>query len=333
MNKKTVLVTGGAGYIGSHTCKTLALAGYFPVAYDNLKRGFASAVNWGPLEQGDVLDKRRLEEVCRRYRPDAVIHFAALAYVGESVLQPEQYWRNNVAGSLCLVETMLEQGIRKIVFSSTCAVYGEPCDDAPIVESTRTRPVNPYGVTKLAVEQILDDCAIAHELSALSLRYFNAAGADIAGEIGESHDPETHLIPLILQSALNQNQPMTVFGSDYSTPDGSCIRDYIHVADLATAHIQSLEYLAEKPGSHRMNLGTGRGYSVLELIDVVSKVTGIQPNFRLGERRPGDPPILVSNASRAEAELGWRPDYPAIEATVESAWRWINRNQDQNPAE
>ncbi len=321
---KTILVTGGAGYIGSHACKALSLAGYEPITYDNLCRGFAHAVKWGPLEQGDILDKDRLSEVLKRYRPDAVMHFAALAYVAESVLEPARYWRNNVVGSLSLIETLIEQGINKMVFSSTCAVYGEPSTNSrPITEALPTDPVNPYGVTKLVVEQILRDCSQAHGLGSISLRYFNAAGADSEGEIGENHDPETHLIPLILDAALNPEHPVTVFGSDYPTPDGSCVRDYIHVADLASAHVLALEYIAREHGAQQMNLGTGRGYSVLELIKVASQITATPPNFLPGKRRPGDPPILVCDPSLAAQELGWQPKYPEIDQMVDSAWSWL----------
>ena len=318
----TILVTGGAGYVGSHACKALASAGYDPVTYDNLSRGFASAVKWGPLEQGDLLDRNRLDRVFRQYRPDAVMHFAALAYVGESMQWPGIYWRNNVVGSLNLLEAMQTAAVDRLVFSSTCAVYGQP-ERMPISETTPLGPVNPYGTTKRVVEQVLSDLAVSHGMRSLSLRYFNAAGADPEGEIGENHDPETHLIPLVLRSILDPEQPVSVFGRDYPTPDGSCIRDYIHVSDLAEAHLRALVTLERSEGALVCNLGVGRGYSVLEVIDAVARVTGRTPAVRDGERRPGDPPELVSDASLAASMLGWSPRYGEIDDMIDHAWRWL----------
>lgn len=320
----TILVTGGAGYIGSHACKALAAAGFEPVTFDNLSRGFSHAVRWGPLEQGDLLDRARLDQVLRRYRPAAVMHFAALAYVGESVRQPGFYWRNNVAGSLNLLEAMQAAGTDRLVFSSTCAVYGQPQGN-PIAEDTPLLPVNPYGTTKRVVEQMLSDLAVSRGLRSLSLRYFNAAGCDPEGEVGENHDPETHLIPLVLRSIQDPGQPVTVFGHDYPTPDGSCIRDYIHVSDLADAHVLALSALEKAEGARACNLGIGRGYSVREVIGAAARVTGREPAVRDGDRRPGDPPELIGDAGLAASLLKWSPRYTTIEPMIEHTWRWLNR--------
>ncbi len=320
----TILVTGGAGYIGSHACKALAAAGHEPVTYDNLSRGHPEAVRWGPLETGDLLDRSRLDAVLRRYRPRAVMHFAAFAYVGESVRDPGLYWRNNVGGSLTLLEAMHAAGMERLVFSSTCAVYGEP-PAMPITESMPLAPVNPYGVTKRVVEQMISDCAHAHGLRAIALRYFNAAGADPEGETGEHHEPETHLLPLVLEAIRDPSRPVTVFGRDYPTPDGSCVRDYIHVTDLARAHVLALDALEGGTGFAACNLGTGRGHSVLEVIEAARRVTGKPPAVRDGERRPGDPPRLVADTGSARERLGWRPEYPAVDDMIAHAWAWLNR--------
>ncbi len=323
-NSKTILVTGGAGYIGAHTCKALSNAGFEPVSYDNLSQGNIDAVRWGPFEHGDILDRGRLENVIDRYRPAAVIHFAALAYVSESVAAPGKYWNTNVNGSLNLVEVMRSRNINQFVFSSSCAVYGES-PFQPICEDVPRRPVNPYGRSKLVVEKLLEDCHAALNLNSVSLRYFNAAGADLDGEIGEDHQPETHLIPLALNSVINHDQSITVFGTDYPTADGTCIRDFVHVSDLADAHVKALDYLHGKPGVHRFNLGTGHGFSVQQVIETVGQVTGIQPSIRQGPRRPGDPPVLVADPVRANQELNWKPRYCKIREMVESAWNWVNR--------
>ena len=267
-----ILVTGGAGYIGSHVCKTLATAGYLPVVYDNLVYGHPRAVRWGPLEQGDLLDRQRLDEVIARHRPEAVLHFAAYAYVGESVEDPDKYYRNNVAVSLTLLEAMRGHGIGKLVLSCTCATYGVP-RTIPIPEHHLQAPINPYGASKLMVERMLRDFEHAYGLRSVALRYFNAAGADPDTEIGEDHDPETHLIPLVLDAALGKRPSITVFGDDYDTPDGTCIRDYIHVTDLADAHVLALEYLEDGGISTAYNLGNGRGFSVRELIDCARRIT------------------------------------------------------------
>ena len=314
----TVLVTGGAGYVGAHGCKALAAAGYEPIVFDNLVYGHEQAVRWGPLERGDIADRSRLDEVFRRYQPSAVMHFAAYAYVGESVTDPGKYYRNNVGGTLSLIEAMLAHGVDKLVFSSTCATYGEP-ETVPITEDEPQTPINPYGKSKLVVEQMLADFESAHGLRSAMLRYFNAAGASPDGEIGEAHDPETHLIPLALDAVAGRGPALTVFGSDYPTPDGTCIRDYIHVADLAEAHVKALDSGA---GCRAFNLGTGSGVSNREILDAVTRVTGKPVPHRFGPRRPGDPPVLVSNASRACSELGWNPALSDIDTIIATAWAW-----------
>ncbi|HXQ16143.1 MAG TPA: UDP-glucose 4-epimerase GalE [Caulobacteraceae bacterium] len=327
----TVLVTGGAGYIGSHACKALAAAGLTPVVYDNLSRGFEWAVKWGPFERGDLLDQARLEVVIRRHQPIAVMHFAAFAYVGESVAYPATYYRNNVVGSLALLEAMRAGGVDRIVFSSSCTTYGVRGAE-PIGEDTPQAPVNPYGVTKLLVEQALRDYAVAYGLRAVAMRYFNAAGADPDGEIGEAHDPETHLIPLVLEAAATA-APLTVFGDDYPTPDGTCIRDYVHVTDLADAHVAALQSLDHASGFRAFNLGTGRGLSNLEIIAAARRVTGREIPIRIGPRRAGDPPVLTADASRAGRELGWTPRLSSLDDIIDTAWRWRQRGQPAPPLE
>jgi UDP-arabinose 4-epimerase len=319
-----VLVTGGAGYIGSHTAKALSRAGYMPVTVDNLSRGHAWAVKWGPLEQADLGDKEALRAIFRRWQPKAVLHFAAHAYVGESVSDPFLYYRNNVAGTLSLLEAMREAGCDKIVFSSTCATYGTP-DRNPITEDTPQQPVNPYGASKLMVERILGDADHAYGLRSVILRYFNASGADPEGEIGEAHDPETHLIPLALEAAAGTGPGLKVFGKDYDTPDGTCIRDYIHVADLASAHVAALDRLRAGSGSCQINLGNGNGFSVLEVIRTIESVTGRKVPFEFAPRRPGDPPVLVADAQRASDLLKWQPQYAALDDQVRHAWQWLRR--------
>lgn len=318
---KTVLVTGGAGYIGSHACKALARAGYLPVAYDNLVHGHRDAVKWGPLEEGDIADRSRLDAVIVRHRPAAVMHFAAHAYVGESVGDPGKYYRNNVAGSLHLLEAMRDHGIDRMVFSSTCATYGEP-QRLPLGEDHPQHPINPYGASKLMVERMLADFGAAHGLRSTCLRYFNAAGADPDGEIGEAHDPETHLVPLLLQAAAGARPHVTVFGEDYPTADGTCVRDYIHVTDLADAHVLALRALEPGRGSSVYNLGNGRGFSVREVVEAVRRVTGREVPVVVGPRRDGDPPVLVGDASRIRAELGWEPALGALDDMIGTAWRW-----------
>jgi UDP-arabinose 4-epimerase len=319
----TVLVTGGAGYIGSHACKALRQAGFTPIAYDNLSRGHAWAVKWGPLEQGDVTDPVRLASVMAKHHPIAVMHFAAYCYVGESVAEPALYYHNNVAGSLCLLEAMRRYGIARFILSSSCATYGNP-QTVPIVENHPQAPTSPYGATKLMVEAMLRDFAAAYGLSWVSLRYFNAAGADAQTEIGEAHTPETHAIPLAIEAATRQ-RPFTIFGADYPTPDGTAIRDYVHVADLATAHVMALQYLLSGGRSLAVNLGIGHGYSVLQVLASVERVCGRRVPVHHGPRRPGDASALVADAAEARATLGWRPHYTQLDAIVDTAWRWHNR--------
>ncbi len=316
-----ILVTGGAGYIGSHACKALACAGYTPVSYDNLVYGHERAVKWGPFEKGDILDRERLDRVLRQYKPEAVMHFAAYAYVGESVEQPEKYYRNNIFGSFGLLEAMRDNNVHKIVFSSTCAVYGEPTQ-VPINEQHPCNPVNPYGASKLTVEHMLRGFHAAHGLRSISLRYFNAAGADLDGEVGEDHDPETHLIPLVLDAAAGVRPSITIYGDDYDTPDGSCIRDYIHVTDLANAHVRALNSLNQNEQCTYFNLGIGAGYSVQEVIERARRVTGKSITAEIGPRRPGDPPRLIADAARAHEELCWQPVYTELETIVQTAWEW-----------
>jgi UDP-arabinose 4-epimerase len=318
---RTVLVTGGAGYIGAHACKALAGAGYLPVTYDNLVYGHERAVRWGPLERGDILDRARLDEVIGRYRPTAIMHFAAFAYVGESVTDPGKYYRNNVMGSLTLLEAARDHGIGRFVFSSTCATYGMP-DRLPIAEDTPQHPINPYGASKLMVERMLADFGAAHGLRSIALRYFNAAGADPDGEIGESHDPETHLVPLVLDAASGRRPHITIFGTDYDTPDGTCIRDYIHVTDLADAHVKALQALEACAPSSAYNLGNGQGYSVREVISAVERVTALAVPCVLGARRPGDPAALISDATRARDELDWQPRLADLDEIIRTAWGW-----------
>ena len=323
---RNVLVTGGAGYVGSHACKALAAAGYQPIVFDNLVYGHERAVRWGPLEQGDIGDRDRLDAVIAQYRPEAVMHFAAYAYVGESVVDPGKYYRNNVAGTLTLLEAMRDHGIRRLVFSSTCATYGIP-DQVPIPETTAQRPINPYGTSKLMVEMMLRDFDAAHGLRSMALRYFNAAGADPDGHIGEMHDPETHLIPLALDAASGRGPALKLFGEDYDTPDGTCVRDYIHVGDLAAAHVLALGVLERNDASDAFNLGTGQGHSVRDVIAGVERVTGLSVPLSLAPRRPGDPASLVAEARRSASELGWRPEMSDLDTILATAWAWHQKVQ------
>jgi UDP-arabinose 4-epimerase len=318
---KSILVTGGAGYIGAHACKALQKAGYQPVVYDNLVHGHRSFVRWGPFEHGDILDFERIDAVLRKHRPDAVMHFAGFAYVGESVACPEKYYQNNITGSLTLLEAMQRNKINKIVFSSSCTTFGNP-EKLPIAESHTQKPLNPYGNTKLAVEAMLKDFDTAYGLKSITLRYFNAAGADPDGEVGENHNPETHLIPLVFRAGELGGPPLIVFGDDYATPDGSCIRDYIHVADLAEAHVLALAALKRSMRSNAYNVGNGIGHSVKEIVAAAEKVTGRKISIEIGPRRMGDPPRLVSDSQKAQRELGWRPKYGDIEIILQHAWAW-----------
>jgi UDP-arabinose 4-epimerase len=321
VSKPTVLVTGGAGYVGSHVCKALDRAGLTPVTFDNLATGHRWAVKWGPLEEGDIRDSFRLETVMRRHRVTAVLHFAALSLVGASAKQPFDYYDVNVNGALSLSNAMRQYGLKKLVFSSTCAVYGMP-ERMPIVEEAATLPVNVYGRTKLAAENLFSDLARAGDIDVVMLRYFNACGADKDGEIGEAHDPESHLIPLAIQAALGEGGPLSLFGTDYPTPDGTCLRDYIHVEDLAAAHLKALQLLDSKPGVHAFNLGTGIGVSVRQVLAAVGKLAGKPVPVDEAPRREGDAPQLYASPAKAERELGWRAQATDIESMVGSAINW-----------
>ena len=316
-----ILVCGGAGYIGSHINKLLAQKGYETVVLDNLVYGHREAVKWGSFEKGDLKNPEDLERVFSKYDIEAVFHFAAFAYVGESVQEPEKYYYNNVANTLNLLHAMRAHGCDKIIFSSTCATYGVP-EQVPITEDMPQKPINPYGATKLMVERIFKDYAQAYGIKFVVLRYFNAAGADPEGEIGESHDPETHIIPLILDAAAGKRPDIKVFGTDYPTEDGSCVRDYIHVADLATAHLLALEHLQKGGQSDFFNLGNAKGTSVLELIEAARRVTGRDFTVTPAPRRPGDPAMLVGSSAKAQRVLGWVPQYADIDTIVRHAWQW-----------
>jgi UDP-glucose 4-epimerase len=315
-----ILVTGGAGYVGSHCVRELLKAGHDPFVYDNLSRGHAEAVPAGRLVEGDLSDQKKLTAILRERRIEAVMHFAAFALVGESVAEPHLYYGNNILGSFHLLEAMRAAGVKKFVFSSTTATYGTP-EKMPIAETTPQQPINPYGFSKLVVERMLDDYAHAYGLAFAALRYFNAAGAAPEGDLGEDHDPESHLIPIVLQVALGQREKIMIFGDDYPTPDGTCIRDYVHIVDLASAHLAALERLEAGKGI-KCNLGTGRGYSVKEVIDTCRKITGHPIPAQVAARRPGDPPELIADAQLAKSLLGWTPKFATIESIVETAWRW-----------
>jgi UDP-arabinose 4-epimerase len=321
----SVLIVGGAGYIGSQTAKRAAEAGLEPVVLDNLVYGHRWAVKWGPLVEGDLADGDLITRVIKEHRVTAVIHFAAYAYVGESVSNPRKYFRNNVVNTLNLLDAMVDSGVRDIVFSSTCAVYGEPVK-VPIAEDHPRDPVSPYGESKLAVEKVLHWYQRAYGLRFAALRYFNAAGADPGGEIGEDHDPEAHLIPLAIAAALGE-RGLEIYGTDYPTPDGTAIRDYIHVADLADAHLAALDRLGGGASSLTLNLGTGRGHSVREVIAAVGKASGRKVPVSETGRRQGDPPALVADARQAAAVLGWKPRYPDLDTIVQHAFRWRERKR------
>jgi UDP-glucose-4-epimerase GalE len=316
-----VLVTGGAGYIGSHTAKTLAQAGMQPVVLDNLQRGHREAVKWGPLVEADIGDQSALDSVFTQYPIDAVFHFAAFAYVGESMRAPELYFRNNLVNTLNLLDTMRARNVRKIVFSSTCATYGNPLQ-IPITEDHIQQPVNPYGESKLMVERLLHWYGCIHDLRWVALRYFNAAGADPEGELGENHEPETHLVPLAIRAAMPPEQPLEIYGTDYDTPDGTAIRDYLHVTDLATAHVAALGYLDAGKASDAFNLGTGQGHSVREVVAMVEKVSGRKAAVREVGRRAGDPACLVADATKSAEKMGWRPQHSSLAEIIKTAWNW-----------
>ena len=317
-----ILVTGGAGYIGSHTMAALRERGRQVLALDDLSEGHRPALQGAPLEEGSLSDEAFLARVFREHRVEAVLHFAARCYVGESMSDPAKYYRANVQGTLNLLEAMAGAGVRRLVFSSSCAVYGIP-ETLPIVESMPTRPSNTYGRTKLMAEEMMGDFHRAHQIDSVALRYFNAAGADPSGSLGEDHRPETHLIPLVLETALGTREKVTIFGDRYPTRDGTCIRDYVHVSDLAHAHVLALEYLeGGGRGVRAFNLGNSRGTSVLEVIRAAERITGKTVPFEVGPPRPGDPPVLVGSSEGIRSELGWQPRHGSIDAIVETAWGW-----------
>lgn len=318
-----VLVTGGAGYIGSHTCKLLKGSGHEPVVFDNLSTGNRALVRFGPMHHGDINDAHALRKVFAAERPEAVIHFAASAYVGESMRVPLTYYRNNITGTLNLLDTMADAGVMKLVFSSSCATYGEP-SVMPIREDAAQVPINPYGESKLFGETMMKAMAATGALDCIALRYFNASGADPEGEIGELHDPETHIIPLVLSALAGHESNFAILGDDYDTPDGTCIRDYLHVNDLASAHLAALQKLTGGPGFDAFNLGTGRGLSVREVVTAAERVTGRTLNVRVGPRRPGDPPSLVADPSKAQEALGWTPKHSDISTILSTAWNWMH---------
>ncbi|HUJ50464.1 MAG TPA: UDP-glucose 4-epimerase GalE [Bryobacteraceae bacterium] len=316
-----ILVTGGAGYIGSHAAKTLAQAGLQPVVLDNLQRGHREAVQWGPLIEADTADQSALERIFREHAIEAVMHFAAFAYVGESMRDPALYFRNNVANTLTLLEAMRNCGVRTMVFSSTCATYGNP-QRVPISEDHPQHPVNPYGESKLMVERLLHWFGCIHGLRWTALRYFNAAGADPDGQLGERHDPETHLIPLAISAAMGRIEALDIYGTDYDTPDGTAIRDYLHVTDLGEAHVAALRYLGDGGESTAFNLGTGRGHSVREVVAMVERVSGRRVPVREVGRRAGDPPCLVADAGKSAERMKWHPAHSSLEEIVQTAWNW-----------
>jgi UDP-glucose-4-epimerase GalE len=319
-----VLVTGGAGYVGSHAAKALARAGFEPVVFDNLSNGHSWSVRWGPLVRGDLADRELLLKTLTGYGIEAVCHFAANAYVAESIGQPRKYFRNNVVNSLNLLDAMLDADVRKLVFSSSCAVYGEP-QQVPISEEHRRQPISPYGESKWFVEKALRWYDAAYSLQFVALRYFNASGADPEGELGEVHVPETHALPLAIQTALGQRPHFEIFGTDYPTPDGTAIRDYVHVADIADAHVRALQHVLDRGESMALNLGTGAGHSVQEVVAAVERAGGRPVKILTSARRPGDPAVLVADGARAKQILGWQLRYSDLPGIVESAWRWHTR--------
>jgi len=319
-----VLVTGGAGYIGSHTAKMLVRAGFEPVVFDNFSAGHRWAVKWGPLVESDLSDHGAIRHAIRRYGIVAAIHFAAHAYVEESVREPRKYFQNNITNTLNLIDALLDAGVEHIVFSSSCAVYGMP-ESLPISEDHPKLPVNPYGESKLFIERALDWYGRAYDLRWAVLRYFNAAGADPEGELGEVHNPETHLLPIVMEAAAGKRDAIEIYGVDYPTPDGTCVRDYIHVSDLAEAHVLALQRLLSGAGSFAINVGTGRGVSVREIMGAVERIVGAAIGVRLAPRRPGDPAVLVADPSRAAKLLNWCPKLSALENIIGSAWNWHSR--------
>ena len=321
MKDQTVFVSGGAGYIGSHACKLLRSQGFLPVTFDNLSTGWREAVKYGPLEEGDLMDRARVDAVFKEYAPVAVMHFAALSQVGESMDVPGKYWRENVLGALNLIEASVDAGCRNFVFSSTCATYGDK-DEETLTEDTPQQPINAYGGSKLAIEGILRDFSARYALDHVIFRYFNVAGSDPEAEIGEFHQPETHLVPLMLEAIAGKRPALTVFGTDYDTPDGTCIRDYVHVQDLVEAHVLGLKWLLDGKGSRVFNLGTGSGFSVKQVLDACRQVTGKDVPHDIGPRRAGDCTRLVSGSVRAETDLGWSPKRSTLDQMIADAWRW-----------
>ena len=315
-----ILVCGGAGYVGSHACLALARAGHEVTVLDNMLTGHREAVRWGRLVDADILKPQTLDAAFDR-KVDAVMHFCARSLVGESVTDPYAYYQNNVTGTVNLLEAMRRHGVDRVVFSSTAAVFGNPVSDM-IDEDHPKNPINPYGASKLMVERVLADAANAYGLRSVALRYFNAAGAAADEGIGESHEPETHLIPNALKAAAGEGAGLKVFGNDYPTPDGTCVRDYVHVLDLADAHLRALDWMDREPGAHRFNLGNGNGFSVLEVIEAARKVTGRDIPYEIGPRRAGDPPVLVASSAQAREKLGWTPKFDRIEPIIETAWAW-----------
>jgi UDP-arabinose 4-epimerase len=324
----TVLVTGGAGYVGSHCCKAFRDAGWEVVVFDNLSRGWRDLVQFGDLIEGDINDRAALDRAMAEVKPDAVAHFAAYGYVGESVSNPGMYYRNNTMGTMTLLDAMMAAGVDKLIFSSTCATYGIP-DKVPMTEETPQSPINPYGWSKLFVEKILDDYGHAYGLRSVKLRYFNAAGADFDAEVGERHEPETHLIPLAIQGQLKDGFALTVFGDDFDTRDGTCVRDYIHVMDLADAHKRALDYLQAGGESNVFNLGTGTGTTVMEIVEAVERVSGSSVERSIGPRRAGDPPALVASADKARDVLGWVPQHSDIDTIIRTAWNWHQKEANR----
>ena len=322
---RTVFVTGGAGYVGSHCAKAFAAAGWQVVTYDNLSRGHRDLVKWGRLIEGDILDTPYLTECLIETKPDAIAHFAAFAYVAESMRDPGLYYRNNVSGTLSLLEAARVADVSQMLFSSSCATYG--ISDQLITEQTPQNPINPYGETKKICEQMIRDYGNAHGLRSVILRYFNAAGCDPDGETGERHDPEPHVIPLAIRGAMDGTFTFNILGNDYDTPDGTCVRDYVHVSDLADAHARALTYLQDGGASDVFNLGTGQGHSVLELADAVARTAGKPVPRVFADRRPGDPPRLVASAEKAREILGWEPTHSDLDTILTSAWAWFSKEQ------
>ena len=322
--QSSILIVGGAGYIGSHANKFLSERGYRTVVFDDLSTGRRELVKWGEFFKGGLADPRRLDACFRKYRIEAVMHFGAFAYVGESVSDPAKYYRNNVANTLNLLDAMKKSGVGKFIFSSSCAVYGVP-SSVPIRENQPFAPISPYGRTKNMVEEILADYEAAYGIKRVNLRYFNAAGADPGGETGELHDPETHLIPLALDAAAGLRKDIKIFGTDYKTRDGTCVRDYVHVCDLAAAHESALRYLMKGGPSDSFNLGNGRGFSVSEVIEAARKVTGRGIRVSFAKKRPGDPPVLIAGSAKARRVLGWKPEYTGLPEIIGTAWQWHRR--------